>query len=83
MKNHFYFSRREYFLGKLRGMKRSLTILFNATVAAVVSVLPLAVDAFPQIKGYIPEDIYAAAWVVLVVGNILIRFKTTQDLADK
>lgn len=83
MHNHIYFSQWEYFLGKLRGLKKSSTVWFNATVAAIVSALPYAIDAFPQIKGYIPDNIYSTAWVTLVVGNILFRIKTTTDLADK
>lgn len=81
--NFAYFSAWEHFVAKVRGLKRSATIWFNATVATIVSVWPFAIDAFPQIKGYIPDNIYSTAWVALVVGNILFRFKTTQDLADK
>lgn len=83
MSRFIFYSRWEYFKAKLRGLKRSTTAWFNATVAAVVSGLPFAIDAFPQIKGYVPDNIYSTAWVVLVVGNILFRMKTTKDLADK
>ena len=83
MYTRYYFTRREYFLGKLRGLKKSSTIWFNAIVAAIVSVLPYAISTFPQIKGYVPDNIYSTAWVALVVGNILFRIKTTTDLADK
>lgn len=81
--NHFYMSDWEYFVGKVKGLKKSATAWFNAIVATIVSGLPFAIDAFPQIKGYVPDNIYSAAWVVLVVGNILLRFKTTKDLAEK
>ena len=83
MQNHFYMTRWEYYAGKLRGLKKSLTVWFNTIVATVVSGLPFAIDSFPQVKGYVPDNIYSTAWVVLVVGNILLRFKTNSDLADK
>ena len=83
MTDCYYFSKWEYFVAKLRGLKKSSTIWFNATVAAIVSGLPMAIESFPQIKGYVPDNIYSTAWVALVVGNILFRIKTTQDLADK
>lgn len=79
----FFLSNMDYYKAKLRGVKKSLTVWFNAIAAAALSGLPFAVDAFPQIKGYIPDNIYSAAWVVLVIGNILLRVKTTKDLADK
>lgn len=83
MQNHFYFSRWEYYAGKLKGLKKSGTIWFNSIIAAVAAALPYAISTFPQIKGYVPDNVYETTWVVLVVGNILFRFKTTKDLADK
>lgn len=78
-----YFSKWEYFVAKVRGLKRSATIWFNATIATIVTAWPFAIDSFPQVKGYIPDNLYSTAWVALVVGNIMFRFKTTKDLADK
>lgn len=81
--NDFYMTRWEYFVAKLRGLKKSTTAWFNVTVAAIASALPYAISTFPQIKGYVPDNVYETTWVVLVVGNILFRIKTNSDLADK
>ena len=76
-------TRWEYFVAKLRGLKKSTTAWFNAVVGALIPMIPYAIDQFPNIKGHVSDNIYSTAWVVLVVGNILLRFKTTKDLADK
>lgn len=83
MNNHFYFSRWEYFLGKLRGLKKSLTIWFNSVFAGVVLALPLLHDTFTQLQPYLPDNIYKVLAVVVIVGNLALRFKTVSDLADK
>lgn len=81
--NHFYMSNWEYFVGKLRGLKRSLTAKFNAIFASVIIALPMLQDVFPQMQAYLPDNIYKVIAVIVIVGNFLIRFKTTKDLADK
>lgn len=81
--NHFYFSRWDYFAAKLKGLKKSLTAWFNAAFASVVLALPMLQDTFPQLQAYLPDNVYKVMIVIVIVGNFLIRFKTTQDLADK
>lgn len=81
--NHIYFSNWEYFLGKLRGLRRSATIWFNSVFASVVLALPLLQDTFTQLQPYLPDNIYKVLAVVVIVGNLALRFKTVSDLADK
>lgn len=81
--NHIYFSNWEYFLGKLRGIRRSATIWFNSVFASVVLALPLLQDTFTQLQPYLPDNIYKVLAVVVIVGNLALRFKTVSDLADK
>lgn len=83
MKNHLYENRVEYFLGKMRGLKKSATIWFNSVFASVVLALPLLQDTFTQLQPYLPDNIYKVLAVVVIVGNLLLRFKTVSDLADK
>lgn len=83
MNNHFYENRVEHFIGKLRGLKKSATIWFNSILASVVIALPLLQDTFTQLQPYLPDNFYKILAVVVIVGNLALRFKTTKDLADK
>lgn len=68
---------------KLKGAWRSLTIWFNGVVAVVVPGLPMLQDAFPQLQPLVPDHLYRYALALVIVANIALRFKTTQDLATK
>lgn len=68
---------------RIRGCKRSLTVWFNGAMAAAVLMLPVAQDAFPQMQTYLGADLYRWMMGVIVAANILLRFKTTVDLAEK
>ncbi len=62
---------------------KSLTIWFNSVMGVLVVALPAAQDSMPQLQDYMPANVYHYAMGVLVVGNILLRFKTSGALADK
>ena len=68
---------------RLRGAKRSLTIWVNSVFGTVVLLLPVAQDAFPQLQGYLPDDVYKGLMGLVIAANIVLRFKTTADLKDK
>lgn len=68
---------------KLKGAKNSATIWFNGIAAAAIVLLPEAQNQFPQLQPYINETIYRWSMGILIVGNILLRFKTVMDLAEK
>lgn len=72
---------------KLRGAKRSLTVWFNAAMGAALLVLPdavsYAVSNLPQIQPYMPDNLYKWLMAVAVVGNFLLRFKTSLPLEHK
>ena len=68
---------------KIKGAWRSLTIWFNGIMASVVVLLPVAQDQFPQMQSYIPANIYHYGMGALVVGNIMLRFRTSMSLSDK
>lgn len=67
----------------LRGAVRSWTIWFNGVMAAGLAALPSLQDWFPQLQNYLPTKPYQYATVLLLVGNFLLRFKTTKSLAAK
>lgn len=70
------------FTERLKGAWRSWTIWINSVAAIVLMALPDLQMVFPQIQGYIPEIYYKYAMGVIIAANILLRFKTTKDLAD-
>ncbi len=67
----------------LKGAKKSLTIWFNSLMGAVVVALPMAQDSLPQLQDYLPANVYHYLMAALVVGNIILRFRTSSALADK
>lgn len=68
-------------LDKLRGARKSLTIWFNAAAATALGILPMVQDSLPTIQQYVPDIKWGA--LVVIVGNILLRFKTSAGLQDK
>lgn len=67
----------------LRGSLRSFTIWFNSLAATVITALPYAQDALPQLAQYLGPNVYKVIAAVIVVGNILLRAKTSKALPDK
>lgn len=68
---------------KLAKAHRSWTVWFNGMVGAAVSALPFAQDNLPQLQGYVPAHLYQYAMAAVIVGNIILRFKTAQGLESK
>lgn len=67
---------------------KSLTIWFNGIMLSVVPfadyVLDFANDILPMIQSYITDKQFKTSMIVVVViGNIILRFKTSQSLAEK
>lgn len=79
----FYIEDNEMLRLKIEGMWKSLTIWFNGLMAIVIPGLPMLKDSFPDLQPYLPAHLYQ--WIIglLIVANILLRFRTTKSLADK
>ncbi|MFA6121931.1 MAG: hypothetical protein WCT35_04960 [Sideroxydans sp.] len=67
----------------LKRMHASLTIWFNGIVGGLALAVPEAVAAFPQLQEYVSPEFYKQMMVVLLVGNFLLRFRTSRPLRDK
>jgi hypothetical protein len=67
----------------LKGALRSWTVHFNVWVGALTASLPMLQTSFPQMRPFIPADLYQYAFGAIVFGNILLRVKTNNSLADK
>jgi hypothetical protein len=70
-------------LDHFKGALKSWTIHFNLYMAALIEGLPLAKDGFPDLAPYLPDDIFKTGMMLLVVGNLLLRFKTKTCLSVK
>lgn len=71
------------FKAKFAGMHKSCTIWFNTAAAALLPLLDYAQANLPVIQDYLPNHYYGWLMLLTVVGNILLRFKTIDSLADK
>jgi hypothetical protein len=70
-------------MAKLRGALRSWTVWFNSLAALAWAFLPDLLDWMPSVAPYVDEGIYKKAMLVLLVGNLALRFKTRHGLGDK
>ena len=68
---------------RLANVHKSLTCWFNGLIGSAVVMLPMAQENLPQLQDYVDASMYKTAMGVLIVGNIILRFKTTTDLAHK
>lgn len=70
-------------MAKVKGARRSFVIWFNALLLALLPVFEMAVSSLPQLREYLPDNVYKWVGLFVVVGNILLRFKTSQPLEQK
>lgn len=68
---------------KLLGALRSWTIHFNLWMAALIELLPLAKDSFPELQPYLPSNLFQTGMLVLIAGNMMLRFRTKCALESK
>ena len=71
------------FVAKLKGARKSLTIWANAIAAGAVAALPYAADQLPQLQPYLDSGLYQKIGLAIVVGNMILRFRTSQGLHEK
>lgn len=57
---------------------KSVTVWFNGILATIPVLLPLLAQELPAMKPYLPDNIYGGLFLVVVIGNILIRVYLTR-----
>ena len=67
----------------LRGMKKSWVIWFNGVLIAALPMFEMTILVLPQLQEFLPENMYKIVGLIAVVGNLLLRFKTTSSLKDR
>ena len=70
-------------LERLKKSWLSLTMWFNASLATVWLFLPELTATLPAVREYLDGDVYKKLMLLAIVGNMILRVKTTQDLASK
>jgi hypothetical protein len=68
---------------KLKGAFRSLTIWFNGIILLALPVVEFASLTLPQLQEFLGVETYKLVGLIVVVSNILLRFKTKEPLAEK
>lgn len=68
---------------KMRGAWRSATIWFNTLAFAALPLLDALQAALPTMQQYTGGRIFATFAIIVLVTNILLRFKTNVDLKDR
>ena len=67
---------------------KSFTIWFNGVMLSIVpfadTIIDFANETIPLLQNYITDKQFKTSMIVIViVGNILLRFKTSKSLAEK
>lgn len=68
---------------KIQGMWHSWTIWFNGIGLALMQYWPDLVTNFPTLQGYVSDTNFKRAMGAILATNLVLRFKTSKDLADK
>lgn len=68
---------------RLKKCWKSLTIAINGFVLSAIPVVEYARSSMAEMRELLTPDSYKWVALSLVVANIILRFRTTSDLADK
>ena len=70
-------------LDKMKGCYKSVVIWFNGLALSFVSLFDLFHESLPELSQYVPDNIYKKVGLAIIIGNLLLRFKTSKALQDK
>lgn len=70
-------------LATMSGSLKSLTIWFNSVIGVALTIIPILQDTVPQLQDYMTPNAYKITVGILVIGNLLLRLKTTKPLSEK
>jgi len=71
------------FVARLKKIHKSWTMWFNAISGSLIVILPSLETSFPQLQDYLPHNLYQYAMAAIIVGNMVLRFKTVKPLEAK
>lgn len=67
----------------LKGSLKSLTIWFNGILLALLPLMEYLKDSLPQLQEWLGADLYRTVGLIVVIGNILLRYKTKKPVSEK
>ena len=67
----------------LKGSLKSLTIWFNGILLAFLPFMEYLKDSLPQLQEWLGDDLYRTVGLVVVIGNIALRYKTNKPVSEK
>lgn len=67
----------------LKGSLKSLTIWFNGILLALLPIMEYLKDSLPQLQEWLGADLYRTVGLVVVIGNIALRYKTNKPVSEK
>lgn len=56
---------------------------FNAWMATFVVFLPEIKASLPEMSAYLPDNVYKYIALIVVMGNVILRIKTTKALIER
>lgn len=65
------------------GSIKSWTMHFNVWLAGFVVFLPEIKANLPEMSAYLPENVYKYIALIVVIGNVMLRIKTTKALIER
>lgn len=65
------------------GSIKSWTMHFNAWLAGFIVFLPEIKASLPELAAYLPSDLYKYLALIVIVGNVVLRIKTTKALTER
>jgi hypothetical protein len=68
---------------KRKAFWKSATLWFNSLVATLAVMLPDLMLQLPVLQPYLPTDVFKWMFLGTVVGNILLRIRTSTALGVK
>lgn len=70
-------------IDKLKGALRSFTVWFNGLLLAALPLFEVAKEYLPELQTYVTPEVYKWVGLAVVVGNIMLRFRTSMPLEAK
>lgn len=68
---------------RLRNSYKSWTVWFNGVILTVIPVIEYAKDLLPQLQEFLGLEAYKIIGLIILIANILLRFKTNKSLSEK
>jgi hypothetical protein len=67
----------------LKGSLKSLTIWFNGVCLSLLPIFEYAKDALPQLQDFLGPNVYRNIGLLVVIANIVLRYKTNKPVSEK